>query len=888
MRWGKGGRNFFRGAAKAVTGGIVAAVKSQPGPILVGGLNKEAEKTLARATGQEQKVKRKIAAAKREEIRKAQEAILRAWQADKNNYQHVVDMEREKIEKLIRESEPEHADVSDLRNFLEEIFVLATLAKAECQSGDRDYLEKLLALDVENEALKWFMNDRPLRIAFDHLKNHQKLDALQLLITYYEKNFEKLDEINQQDYLRLKTNTAAQIKLDKLTNHAAETLIKQIEKIISDTVVINPANANQELIEAAKRHDIYRAKKALQAGADINAYGYGAPGGEGQGPLCAPALNLAHVSHANMHSLIEFADFLMHEKNINVDAYNNGIWLGSEHPPVIQAAWWGTYPMSLLLLARGANMWQATRGYDPGSYHPLKEADDRANQNPGCKIIAEIYRSTETLPKQAEWVKAYDFYRAVMDKEQAKVNELKQSKVDANILLWLVSLLGHWEVFHELGNTPSDVNLKIGNYLTPLLLAIEMGHADIVSKLLSLKADLEQLNVEGFSAFNLACKLGDENIVQLFLDNNISVEKIETGLEVAESHAQIELCTKLEEHLEKIKNSSRFDAANLTATTPQQQFAYVFNQPRPILRPATQKKPVDNSSSTSNQKSFQPEQKISAEKYSEDKIKQLLNHYLGKIPTVEIFDAYNNISEITLRNMLRQARDGNKEFCVIPIDLLGHETQIKGGHDSWAILVLKFGKDRTCPNIFYRTSLGSGVPYEIKTLVSSVFAGEPIIDSTISVRGSNAGGAWAVEFARHLVTANAIPTDISAAITEHQQALASAKPGDSPSESKRNRSIFFKATSTSESANAGYLTKLVERNDKTFVSLVFSNVILAKKFQTTLFNQGFENISMSGEPRKINVLDDGRFEITLTGVEYDAIYGDGEFAHLQASSKLSI
>lgn len=194
---------------------------------------------------------------------------------------------------------------------------------------------------------------------------------------------------------------------------------------------------------------------------------------------------------------------------------------------------------------------------------------------------------------------------------------------------------------------------------------------------------------------------------------------------------------------------------------------------------------------TSNEKSFQPDinqpkSKISVGKYSEVKIKTLLNHYLGKIPSVEVFDAYNNTSEGILKNMLRQARDGNKEFYVIPIDFLGHETQTMDGHNSWAILVLKFGKDRTCPNIFYRTSLGSGVPYEIKTLVSDVFAGEPIIDSTVSVRDSNAGGAWAVEFARHLVTANSLPTDIVLAIRQHQQVLTGAKPDALPYESKKN------------------------------------------------------------------------------------------------------
>lgn len=68
---------------------------------------------LARATGQEQRVKRKIAAAKREEIRKAQEAILRAWEADKNNYKQVVALETEKLEKSIRELDAEQANLPD-------------------------------------------------------------------------------------------------------------------------------------------------------------------------------------------------------------------------------------------------------------------------------------------------------------------------------------------------------------------------------------------------------------------------------------------------------------------------------------------------------------------------------------------------------------------------------------------------------------------------------------------------------------------------------------------------------------------------------------------------------------------------------------------------------
>ena len=107
----------------------------------------------------------------------------------------------------------------------------------------------------------------------------------------------------------------------------------------------------------------------------------------------------------------------------------------------------------------------------------------------------------------------------------ADVNELMTNGITALII---ACQMGHTEVVAKLLAANADVNLQASDTgLTALMVACQKGHAEVVPTLIAANADVNQANSLGGTPLYLACQNGHIEVIAKLLAANADVEKIQ-------------------------------------------------------------------------------------------------------------------------------------------------------------------------------------------------------------------------------------------------------------------------------------------------------------------------------------------------------------------------
>jgi ankyrin repeat protein len=118
--------------------------------------------------------------------------------------------------------------------------------------------------------------------------------------------------------------------------------------------------------------------------------------------------------------------------------------------------------------------------------------------------------------------------------------------------LYLACQEGHLQVVCTLLETGADVNLCNKDGITPLSIACYEGHLGVVCKLVDYKADVNKTNHDGFSPLQIACQENHLQIVCKLIKNNVDINQCSykgvSPLYIACQHGKLPVVCKLLEH----------------------------------------------------------------------------------------------------------------------------------------------------------------------------------------------------------------------------------------------------------------------------------------------------------------------------------------------------
>ena len=124
------------------------------------------------------------------------------------------------------------------------------------------------------------------------------------------------------------------------------------------------------------------------------------------------------------------------------------------------------YNFALLSIAMGFKPNWLAKGYDGNSLTmgnmPWWVANGDVKNTEAMMIVSATIREEGRLFSN-RLCKAFDFYRAMTVGELAKAEMLKSEGIDSYCLLWLVCLLGKWDVFVSLGE-PAQYSNTVGEF----------------------------------------------------------------------------------------------------------------------------------------------------------------------------------------------------------------------------------------------------------------------------------------------------------------------------------------------------------------------------------------------------------------------------------------
>ena len=115
---------------------------------------------------------------------------------------------KKRTKELINEAEERYlfqigrTALDEVEKQYKEALILSIFAAHNCENGFKEGIEELL--EVDDIAASLFMNMRPLILALHNLATHGNTEALSILLSYFNRNLDKLSLENKSDCFLLK------------------------------------------------------------------------------------------------------------------------------------------------------------------------------------------------------------------------------------------------------------------------------------------------------------------------------------------------------------------------------------------------------------------------------------------------------------------------------------------------------------------------------------------------------------------------------------------------------------------------------------------------------------------------------------------------------------
>lgn len=146
-----------------------------------------------------------------------------------------------------------------------EVLSLVTAGVHNCLLGYKEFVEEILTLEFGDEAFIQFMEEYPLRLALEDFRDHQRTEALEVLIPYFDKNMNSnnLSSENIKDYLTLQNHVLKTIGNKPAQEEYAAYFSKMIQlisvdakagiiKASDDGISINILETDNDIVKDAK------------------------------------------------------------------------------------------------------------------------------------------------------------------------------------------------------------------------------------------------------------------------------------------------------------------------------------------------------------------------------------------------------------------------------------------------------------------------------------------------------------------------------------------------------------------------------------------------------------------------------------------------------------
>ena len=146
------------------------------------------------------------------------------------------------------------------------------------------------------------------------------------------------------------------------------------------------------------------------------------------------------------------------------------------------------------------------------------------------QAIADAARLNEVFDVAVDYLRARDFRKfESLIHENLDVLNHQSEEFQRNCLLFACAGLGIPQAAKMLLDKQADVNIQNVEGVTPLYMACNKGHNDIVKMLLDKQADINIHNVEGGTPLFMACHKGHKDIVKMLMKKqaNVNIQNVE-------------------------------------------------------------------------------------------------------------------------------------------------------------------------------------------------------------------------------------------------------------------------------------------------------------------------------------------------------------------------